>query len=316
VNIALLDRLRRADGEFVPWTTLVEVWPEAVAELDDLVTFGFALERHPFRGVAYRGPAERLSPDQIEWNLGTRHIGRRIKVWSRVASTNDIAALEASNRANDGLTIFAEEQTAGRGRRGRNWSAPPRSSLLMSVLIFPPASIDDPAWLTALGAVAVADVVAELTGTDPRIKWPNDVRVERRKIAGILVERGHGAVIGIGLNVNASESDFPPDLADTATSLRRLAGRYFDRSEVARLLLRSLDRWYHAGLETGPASLDPPIRVRSEHLRRLVRVETRGGRVEGRLEGIEIGHGLILASADGNLIRIEARDVRTMQALD
>lgn len=312
MNIPLLDRLRRADGGFVPWPTLAGKWPGAVADLDELAAFGFALERHPFHGVAYRGPAGRLCPDQIEWELDTGRIGRRIAVWDRVASTNDLAARAASSRANDGLAILAEEQTAGRGRRGRSWSAPPRSSILLSVLIFPEGPLHDPAWLTALGAVAVAEVVAEVTGADARIKWPNDVRVDRRKVAGILVERGAGAVIGIGLNVNVAADEFPPDLADSATSLRRLAGRSFDRSEVVRLLLRRLDAWYARGLESGPGSLDAPIRSRSEHIGREVRVETTAGVVLGRLERIEVGRGILLVDAGGAPLRIDARDIRAI----
>src|SRR5262249_26794716 len=159
--------------------------------------------------------------------------------------------------------VFAEEQSAGRGRRGRSWSAPPRSSILLSALIFPTGPLDDPAWLTALGAAAVAEVVAEFAGADARIKWPNDVRVDRRKVAGMLAGRGSGGVVGIGLNVNVDPADFPPDLADSGPSLLRLAGRPLDRSEVARRLLQRLDHWYAVGLEAGPASLDAPIRARS-----------------------------------------------------
>jgi BirA family biotin operon repressor/biotin-[acetyl-CoA-carboxylase] ligase len=313
MNIPLLDRVRQADGAFVPWPSLASEWPGAVADLDELAAFGFAIERHPFHGAAYRGPAERLCPDQIEWKLNPSRIGRRIAVWDRVPSTNDIAARAASSRANDGLAVLAEEQTAGRGRRGRTWSAPPRSSILLSVLIFPDGPLDDPAWLTALGAVAVAEVVAEATGVDARIKWPNDVRVERRKVAGILVERGPGAVVGIGLNVNIVSGDFPPELADSATSMLRLAGRGFDRSEIVRLLLRRLDHWYGLGLVDGPASLDAPLRSRSEHLGREVRVATTTGVVEGRLEAIEVGRGITLAGRDGDTIRLDGRDVQAIE---
>ncbi len=313
MNIPLLDRLRTAGGAFVPWPSLAGGWPDAVADLDELAAFGFAIERHPFQGAAYRGPAERLCPDQIEWELGTARIGRRIAVWDRVPSTNDIAARAASSRANDGLAVLAEEQTAGRGRRGRTWSAPPRTSVLLSVLIFPSGPLDDPGWLTALGAVAVAEVVAEFTGADARIKWPNDVRVERRKVAGVLVERGPGAVIGIGLNGNVQAGEFSPELAVSATSMLMLAGWRFDRSEIVRRLLQRLDYWYGLGLEAGPASLDAPVRTRSEHLGREVRVATTTGVVEGRLEAIEVGRGITLAVAGGRRMPIENRDVRAIE---
>ena len=110
----------------------------SVGDLDALEAFGFALERHPYRGVAYRGPADRLCPDQIEDGLETRRVGRRIAVWNRVTSTNDLAVRASASTANEGLVVLAEEQSAGRGRRGRAWTAPPGSSILMSVLLFPP----------------------------------------------------------------------------------------------------------------------------------------------------------------------------------
>ena len=144
------------------------------AELDALASFGFGIDRHPDRGAAYLGPATRLCPDQIEHGLSTRRIGRRIAVWERVSSTNDLAASASGSIGNDGLVILADEQTAGRGRRGRSWSSPPRSSILMSVLLFPTSRLDPlgadaalaPAWLTALGAVATAEVVSEWIGRD------------------------------------------------------------------------------------------------------------------------------------------------------
>ena len=197
LNIPLLDRLRAAAGEYVPMDGLGSDPERVRGDLEALASFGFGIERHPYRGVAYLGPADRLCPDQIEHDLATRRIGLRIAVWSRVTSTNDLASRAAASLSNDGLVVLAEEQTAGRGRRGRRWTSPPRSSILMSVLLFPPAHLAPPvpeaafgcAWLTALGAVATAEVVTAWTGRDATIKWPNDVRVNGRKIAGILVER-------------------------------------------------------------------------------------------------------------------------------
>src|SRR5262249_38719143 len=157
-------------------------------------------------------------------------VGRRVAVWDRVTSTNDIAARAASSTANEGLVVLAEHQSAGRGSRGRTWDTPPRSSILMSGLLFPPPNPADPAWLTALGAVAAADVVAAWTGREAAIKWPNDVRVDGRKVAGILVERAVGAVVGIGLNANIAPGQFPDDLKEKATSIRILLGHPIERS--------------------------------------------------------------------------------------
>jgi len=320
VNIPLLQRLRDAHGLFVPVADLGigTAFDSIQADLDELERFGFLLERHPYRGIAYRGPAPRLCPDQIEHGLGTRRVGRRIAVWNRVTSTNDLAARASTSTANEGLVILAEEQSAGRGRRGRHWVAPASSSLLMSVLLFPSEALAEAGWLTALGAVAVAEVVTAWTGRDARIKWPNDVRIEGQKIAGILVERGEGAVIGIGLNVNTSLADFPEELRTQATSVRILKGEPVDRSELVRNLIRRLDHWYDLGWQQGPDVLNPAWRDRSEHLGQLVKVDTPSGSCVGRLIDLDLRRGLTLALQDGNGDRqpLSVRDVLAVSPVE
>ena len=315
MNIALLHKLRRAGGAAVPMEDL-GADPLAVrADLDELEAFGFGIERHPYRGVAYLHPPDRLCPDQIEWELGTRLIGRRVAVWNRVTSTNDLAARAAASEANAGLAILAEGQTAGRGSRGRTWVAPPGSSILMSVLLFPPPPLQDPAWLTALAAVALAGAI-DLGDCGPgampgeaRIKWPNDILIDGRKVAGILVERGLGTVLGIGLNVNLDLDQFPPDLRDSATSLRRVFGRPLDRSEVARNILRELDRCYDRAATLGPDWLNAAYGRRSEHLGHDVEVTTPAGIVAGRLGSIDLRSGLAVGRSRDDCRRVPIEDV-------
>jgi BirA family biotin operon repressor/biotin-[acetyl-CoA-carboxylase] ligase len=322
LNIPLLDQLRCARGDYLSLRELGPNIEQVQGELDALVSFGFAIERHPYRGAAYRGPASRLCPDQIEHDLATRLIGRRIAIWSRVASTNDLAARAGASAANQGFVVLAEEQISGRGRLGRSWVSPARSSILMSVLLFPPPQLAGAGpesafgcpWLTALGAVATAEVVAAWTGRKVTIKWPNDVRIGGRKIAGILVERvlapradessqelatwstlGRGVVIGIGLNVNVEPADFPDDLRARATSLQiERGGDPVDRSDLCRDLIRRLDHWYEMSRTTGPMVLNRPWRSFSEHLGRVVTVATAGGSVSGRLVDIDLILGLSL----------------------
>ncbi len=240
MNIPLLRRLRDALGRFVPLVDLGTDRHSLHCVLDELEAYGFGLERHPYWGVAYRGPADRLCPDQIEDDLDTLKVGRRVAVWSRVRSTNDVAVRAAASTANDGLVVLAEEQSAGRGRRDRTWTAPPGSSILMSVLLFPPPALAETAWLTALGAVATAEVVAAWTAEAAAItiKWPNDVLAGGRKIAGILVERGQGAVIGIGLNANIDPTH-STEAPRAATSLSIVSGRRIrPPRRPARILIR------------------------------------------------------------------------------
>ncbi|WP_337176694.1 biotin--[acetyl-CoA-carboxylase] ligase [Paludisphaera sp.] len=317
LDVALLDRLRAASG-FARLDELPGDRSKVAAAVDALAAFGFDLERRDGE-VAYRGPSPRLCPDQIEHELGTTRVGRRVAVWSRVESTNDLAARGAATTANDGLVVLAEEQTAGRGRRGRSFVAPAGSCLLMSVLLFPPENLAPSAgdagagtaWLTLVGAIAAAEVASERTGRHAVVKWPNDVRVDGRKLCGVLVERvirpdgPAAAVVGIGLNVNVPAEAFPPDLRDSATSLGILAGRPLDRSDLARDLIRRLDRWYEAGLREGPSALAPAWRSRCEHLGRPVRVATPTAILAGRLVDVDLEHGLALETAPGSaLVRV------------
>ncbi|MHB1560828.1 MAG: biotin--[acetyl-CoA-carboxylase] ligase [Isosphaeraceae bacterium] len=339
LNIALLDRLRAAGGGFVVLEDLAggkgagereRELDRVRADLEALAAFGFAIERHPYRGAAYAGPANRLCPDQIEHELKTRRVGRRIMVWSRVSSTNDLAAEAVGSTEADGLIVLAEEQTAGRGRLGRAWTAPPRSCILMSVLLVPdselhphpgsdPDGLEGRGWLTAMAAVATAEVVSDLVGRRADIKWPNDVRVDGRKIAGILVERpavpepdpgspgsmperrARPAVVGIGLNVNVVRDDLPDELRDRATSIQIETGFPADRSEAARALIRRLDYWYDAvhTAGAGAGALNAAWRDRIEGLGRLVRVLTPDGPRTGRFVDLDLRRGLTLALADG-----------------
>ncbi len=309
MNVPLLLRLRAADGAFVPIEELGETVQD---DLDDLQKRGFALERHPYLGVAYRGPSMRLCPDQIEWELPSRYIGRKVAVWHRVGSTNDVAAASARSRANAGLVVLAEEQTTGRGRRGRAWVAPPGTGLLMSILVFPEPSIASVPWITALGAVATAQVVMEVTGRPARIKWPNDVRVDGRKIAGILVERGRGVVIGIGLNVSFDHAMLPDELRDTATSLTILTGQACDRSEIARRLILTLDRLYAQGVAEGQAPLGALWTGLLEPIGRTIRVATRTEEIEGRLERADLHLGLYLEFASGESRWIPHTEIQSL----
>src|SRR5712691_2501397 len=139
-----------------------------------------------------------------EWTLDTSRIGRRVLVFDQIDSTNNYAASLAEEPANGGVVIVANEQLAGRWQYRRTWLCPPGDGVLMSVLLFPPPDLRRPALLTAWAAVAVCDTIQQVSDLEPRIKWPNDVLIDGKKVCGILIEQGRGTVAGIGLNVNQS----------------------------------------------------------------------------------------------------------------
>jgi len=171
------------------------------------------------------------------WELPHRHVGRRVLRYDAVASTNDLA-LEPGDAA------LADVQTTGRGQYGRTWLARPGTSVLMSVRLDPPMTLRRPAVLTAWAAVSVAETILDVSGLQAKIKWPNDVFVQGRKVCGVLIEQGRGVVAGIGLNVNQSAEEFAEANLPLASSLAALAGRSFDIEEIARHLLGVMDRQY------------------------------------------------------------------------
>src|SRR5947209_5612879 len=179
------------------------------------------------------------------WDLETIRLGRRTLVFDRLDSTNTYAASLADDPANDGVAVLADEQTAGRGQHGRTWTAPPRASVLLSLLLFPPPALRRPAILTAWAAVSVCETVRRVVGLQAKIKWPNDVLLKGRKVCGILIEQSAGSgdprrarvVAGVGLNVQQTAADFAAAELPFATSLGQHTNVSLDTHAVARTLL-------------------------------------------------------------------------------
>jgi BirA family biotin operon repressor/biotin-[acetyl-CoA-carboxylase] ligase len=219
----------------------------------------------------------------------------------RTDSTNERARDLALADAPHGTLVTADEQTAGRGRQGRAWSAPPATAVLMSVVL---RELDErSAALPLAAAVAVCEALAPLAC---EIKWPNDVWVERRKLAGILVEgrpQEGWAVLGIGLNVSTAAEELPPELRETATSLR-IAGDGRDREEVLGALLAALD----LRLGQRPGEVLPAWRERDA----LRGERVRWGQGEGRAAGIDDTGALLVDTADGR-VSLDAGEVHLLR---
>jgi BirA family biotin operon repressor/biotin-[acetyl-CoA-carboxylase] ligase len=162
-----------------------------------------------------------------------------------VESTNSVAASFSDDPANDGLVVLADEQTAGRGRQGRSWFSPCGAGVWLSALLFPSPDLRRPVVLAAWAAISVCETIRNCADLQAQIKWPNDVLIEGRKVSGILIEQGHGTVVGIGLNVNQKEATLREQGLPQAGSIAIAAGRNFDTAQIARALIRQLDAGYH-----------------------------------------------------------------------
>ena len=194
--------------------------------------------------------SDRLIADDLQAHSAHTTIGRQIIVLQETSSTNDAILEAATTNSNQGLVLFAEHQTAGRGQRGNRWESAAGKGLWFSILLRPGIQIDESGRLTIWAIEAVSDVIRTEFFLEPGIKLPNDVRLSGRKVAGVLVEMRaqanapHLAVVGIGINVNQSLEDFPSELQSRATSLAMALHRPVDRRQLAVALLRYLDRTY------------------------------------------------------------------------
>jgi len=184
-----------------------------------------------------------LDPDKIIANLNTKRIGKKILVYNSTSSTNDIAVEYATNKRNDGLAIFAEEQAAGRGRAGAKWISGRADSILCSIVLTKTQCSAELLSLTL--AVAVAEAVGEIGGKSAKIKWPNDILLNNKKIAGILIETmpiTNIYVIGVGINVN--QQTFSTETSGIATSLCIETGKTFDLNNLFEEIIQMfLIKW-------------------------------------------------------------------------
>jgi BirA family biotin operon repressor/biotin-[acetyl-CoA-carboxylase] ligase len=260
-------------------------------------------------------------PEDV-WRLDTARIGRRVHVYNQLDSTNALALSLGDDPANDGLALLARAQTAGRGQHGRSWQAPAGSSVLLSVLLFPPPPLRRPALMVAWAAVAVCETIRKLADTQAAIKWPNDVLIRGRKICGILIEQrttGHAdhplaTVVGIGLNVAQPQQYFDAAQLLAATSLLLASGRSFTSDEVARTLLQQLDGDYRRLVDGDFAMLESLWKDRLGLLGKPVHVEGIAQSHQGRLLDVTLDH-LEVQAADGRLLRLAPESVRHLHVL-
>jgi BirA family biotin operon repressor/biotin-[acetyl-CoA-carboxylase] ligase len=197
---------------------------------------------------------DQLVVDQLQAALPGAIIGREIIVLEQTGSTNDaiwrVASTDGLLSIPEGLVVFAEHQTDGRGQRGNRWESTAGKGLWFSILLRPGSPLGDSGRITIWAIEAISAVIRSELGLEPAIKLPNDVRLCGQKVAGVLVEMRaqdaapHVAVVGIGINVNQCRDDFPAELQDKAISLAMALGRQVERQNFAVALLRNLDFAY------------------------------------------------------------------------
>lgn len=225
-----------------------------------------------------------------------------------VSSTNDVAAAVAERGAREGTVVLANAQSAGRGRQGRTWVSPPGAGLYTSIVLTPPPPAVP--LLTIAAGVAVADGIRSASGLEPRLKWPNDVHVGDRKVAGVLAEADNCSTVILGIGINVMPAAYPPDIAARATSVEGELGRPVDRGLLLAECLSALAARY-ASLRRGDAAvvMDAWRARAASTLGRAVQWDAAGVAREGVAEDID-ETGALVVRTDDTLVRVISGEVR------
>ncbi len=257
-----------------------------------------------------------VTEGELRNGLKARIFGSKIYTFDTIDSTNNCARVLANCWAPEGTVVFAEEQTAGRGRLGRPWIANPRENLTFSFIIRPSGSPDTINFLPLCVGIALADVIERTTGLEVVCKWPNDILINGRKTAGILIEGSlkestiDFVVVGIGLNVN--QHMFVSDLASKATSLALAAGRDFDRVMIFQEFLHTFERHYRKFRSKGFEEVVPLWVSRSHMIGSRIAVSQNGTILTGTVKGLT-QHGELLLDHEGQERAFLAGDVTILE---
>jgi len=274
---------------------------------------GYLIEAIPSKGYRLTSSPDVMIVSDLKRGLKARTIGREIVHLTETASTNTLAMDLAHKGAADGTVVIAETQTGGKGRLGRAWTSP-RGNLYLSVILRPAVPVHKAPLITLMGAVAVAAAIRENLGIPAGIKWPNDILIDGKKIAGLLTEmsaepdRIRHIVLGIGVNVNMDVRELPPEVRKTATTLAAVTGTRVDRTALARTLLAGLEKWYQRFLKNEADVLDAWKEL-NVTLGNRVAVSGAGTMLEGLARGIDAEGRLIIRLDDGTLRPVTAGDV-------
>jgi BirA family biotin operon repressor/biotin-[acetyl-CoA-carboxylase] ligase len=286
------------------------------ARIDDLRKVGYDIEAGPHFGYKLINSPDALHADDLLARLGkTKVVGRDIQVFEQTTSTNDVVEKLARDGVKEGVAVFAESQTKGRGRLGRVWQSPTHKGLWFSVLLRPNLRPQETTQLTVISATALRRAVKTVTGLNADIKWPNDLLIGGKKAAGILTEmsaeldRVRYIIIGIGVDVNQSAAEFPEELKKIATSLKIEAGAEVCRAELATEILRELDRDY-ARINAGKFSeVADEWEAACVTIGKNVAVHTGDRKFRGRAEALDDDGALLVRTEHGHLERVIGGDV-------
>lgn len=287
--------------------------------VEQLRKLGYVIEAIPSRGYRLTEVPDRLTSLELDPLLSTKDLGVTLHAFERVDSTNVVAFKLAQEGAVHGEIVVAEEQTDGKGRRGRAWSSPPHKNLYFSVVLRPELPPSRASELTLVAAVALAETLSD-AGVDAKIKWPNDVQVGGKKIAGILTElsadteKVHFVIVGVGVNLNCEAEDLAPEVRETATSLKVARGQRVLRALFTAALWTRLEAWLDRHATEGFGPVRDAWRELSSTLGQEVLVKSEAKELRGIAQDIDDAGALLIKKSDGSIERVLAGDVEQVRS--
>jgi len=319
VDARILELFRSGDG-FVSGETLsrllgvsrTAVWKH----VKGLRASGYRIEAVPAKGYRLLASPKTLNRLDITAGLATRRIGSQVSCLKETESTNSVAFRLAEEGAPEGTVVIADAQTAGKGRLGRIWLSPPGVNVYLSVVLRPPITPLAACQLTFLSVVAVARAIEKCTPLTPQIKWPNDILISGKKVAGLLnemnaeTEKVNFVVLGIGVNLNMRLAQLSEGvLRHPATSLLEEGGVEVERVPFIRTLLEELDELYERFLREGEGPVRAEWLARSRIGGRTVRVSCGEREFTGVVQGVDQFGALLVELSDGTLETVLSGDV-------
>jgi BirA family biotin operon repressor/biotin-[acetyl-CoA-carboxylase] ligase len=280
-----------------------------------LKTLGYEIEASTRSGYRLIQSPDLLTPSEIRPFLKTKWMGKTIHHFHTLDSTNSKAYQLALDGAEEGEVVISESQEKGRGRLGRQWFSPPFLNLYLSVILRPKIPPHQASLITLMAAVATAEAIQKFSGLLPLIKWPNDILLRDRKIAGLLneihseMDRIHFVILGIGVNLNLDKRKFSKEFGAEATSLKIEMGQAISRKIFLQTLLQELEKWYTIFMKEGSAHILKAWRDRAHIKGRRVKVTSFGKALTGVAVDIDSDGALILETMGGERERVVAGDV-------
>ncbi|OOE10600.1 biotin--[acetyl-CoA-carboxylase] ligase [Fictibacillus arsenicus] len=316
---ALLHMLAEKEGEFVSGQQISEnlncsrtaIWKH----ISELRKSGYSIEAVQKRGYRLLTSPDLVTAEEVSLYTGEGTFGKKVTYKTSVKSTQEIAHSLAREGAVEGSIVIADEQTGGRGRLGRAWQSPSGTGIWMSLILRPEIPLQKAPQLTLLIAVAASRAIEKVTGLEAAIKWPNDLLIKGKKVAGILTELQaeadsiHSVIVGIGMNVNQEKKHFSEEISEIATSLSIESGKTYKRAELAGAVLQEIENLYRSYLDNGFAVIKLLWEARAYSLGKRITARSVTGSITGYAKGITDEGVLLLEDDNGEIHSIYSADI-------